>query len=104
MILIDDLYRFEEQGVHSVSEASTTSGDYVLMQWTGLKDKNGKEVYEGDILDHPSLGCDHNEKRVVVWENYGLQLNRGDYIGQGWIFEVIGNVWEQLDLLKEGIS
>ena len=81
-------------------------GDKLLMQFTGLKDKNGKEIYEGDIVVDKSWA---NEKpQVVTWESrflltytdgYGVQ--RYDYTGDvSKRFEIIGNIFENGDLIK----
>lgn len=78
-----------------------------LMQYTGLHDKNGKEIYEGDILQ---IDVD---KAWVMWnDKYGyFQLVPiGDYyfdsdvIGQALEYtkpEVIGNIYENMELLNE---
>ena len=81
--------------------------DVILMQSTGLKDKNGKEVFVGDIIKC-TRGCLHE---VYIEKEYG-----GTYIGgmpavylkdlrEGYAWteheEIMGNIYENPELLED---
>ena len=73
---------------------------WVVEQFTGLLDKNGKEIYEGDIVIHQNLG--YNEE--VYWNNEEcVYVCRGGE-SESWLYEgyeILGNIHESPELLKE---
>lgn len=87
-----------------VEQGERKPEDLVVMQYTGLLDKNGNEIYEGDIVR--STG---NLPTEVIWEKDGwttkdcwitYQDEPGRAFSESEDWEVIGNIYENPELLN----
>jgi uncharacterized phage protein (TIGR01671 family) len=78
-------------------ERSAKSDDCEFMQFTGIIDKNGKEIYEGDIVkSYKTFVVEWEEDEDIDYGYIGFNLNR-HYQDR---YEVIGNIYENPELLK----
>lgn len=105
--LIESLYWFEENYIKDVNDTH-----FKIMQFTGLKDKNGKDIYEGDIVEIDSFGIITNH--AVKWfsENRYPAFDLKPYFScdtnglshalnaPNTEIEVIGNLHENPELLE----
>lgn len=85
--------------------------DIVVMQFTGLLDKNGKEIYEGDIIDYEDSGSiDASGIQVIGWDSEKAGFGRQYLEEQGFSStcfaevatnsKIIGNIYENPELLN----
>ena len=103
--IVDEGYHFgQEDGCDNV----------ILMQFTGCHDKNGVEIYEGDILRDTDSeiyyvdfirGCFYLKTKYISFPHLGwtewLPMCEIDRLANPVDFEVIGNIYENPGLLKE---
>lgn len=79
--------------------------DYEIMQYTGLKDKNGKEIYEGDIVKDLSGNRLGNQEVCISedfrgWNPFLFQDAAGEFWWRTNECEVIGNIYKNSELVK----
>lgn len=112
-----DVYHFKDDTLllsyDKIAFDEVPASDFILMQSTGLKDKNGKEIYDGDIVKF--YDCDDDVYVTpVVWDKnyacFGVSFSGKypisfDYLEEFYTelkdIEVVGNIYENPELLGE---
>lgn len=77
--------------------------DMILMQFTGILDKNGKEIYEGDVVKNDGMqmrDVAFEEGRFVIRGEAGQDVDLGDACWNPNDVEIIGTIYENPELLK----
>lgn len=108
-----EIMQFEYFELHNITvpDRLLCQYKYPVQQFTGLKDKNGKEIYEGDIVNI----FNHNQAEEVMYEPCGTAFGffkhdsasredgtfevLSDYTGCDG-YEIIGNIFENNELLE----
>lgn len=96
-------------------EAGKGGNGIIIMQYTGLKDKNGKEIYDGDIILNSKATEPENKGWIIKWINLSWKVELIGYedaitgfsdrifnpfYNTQTEFEIIGNIYENAELIK----
>lgn len=114
MSIVDRIY-IDTKGVRlydDFGEYWRDFSDVILMQSTGLKDKNGQEIFEGDVVQYQNIKVPSADSEGVIryfdnWAMFGIDIEHkepralffsglADHIS----LEVVGNIYENPELLE----
>lgn len=101
-------YTFSNASIGEVDIDDLCNKKWIIMQYTGLKDKNGKEIYEGDVIlyndvlyPNKKVTFDYTIKGVGIgWYPFCVAINSLKYLAYSDKAEVVGNVYENPELIK----
>jgi uncharacterized phage protein (TIGR01671 family) len=92
----NDIWFLDDASLNSIFE----NKNYIFMQYTGLKDKNGKEIYEGDIITDDNGEMVYDEV-IFCKGTFCIKKGKNQYhIFNEKNVKVLGNIYENNNLIK----
>lgn len=110
-------YLADENYINDINTVDLSSVEVepdTVGQYTGMEDKDGKEIYEGDIVNAPLLDPIFGDIISDAFDNAAISFNNGSFVVAYYkgrhkiylqdlydIIEIIGNHWDNPELLEE---
>lgn len=113
-VMYYDVYPFKNDTLllsyDEIAFDEVPASDFILMQYTGLRDKNGREIYEGDLVRYIDgiKGITCPVKFIKEYACFGVEWRNGllvsfEYLESTYTMlddlEVVGNIYENLSLI-----
>lgn len=112
-VIFDNVWEFNSDNCAFIVKDSAVDPE-TIGQFTGLKDKNGREIYEGDIVKTPLLDPIFGDILADAWCNAEIRFNNGSFVVSYYKkshniylqdlsekIEILGNIFDNMELLED---